>query len=254
MGGEDKEEGMQGQECHLTAEKLLYMLQAKPGSFGKYAVIPGPRERLPIILKHVQNAEKNFQFTSYELHTGDFDGKRVSVGNGGMYAPDSAIMGEVLCAGGTEYIIRTGSAGALQEEIAVGDLVIATGCVRGEGTTPYYVPTGFSTVADHDVTMALINAAKKLGLRYHVGLVWTTDALLRETKDLIQKMKGLRVLAVDMVASSMLTVCQLYGKKAGAIMAISDNVVTGELGFAHPKYFDAEMAMIQVALEAIRNL
>ena len=69
------------------------------------------------------------------MHTGDLDGKRVTVGNGGRFAPDTAMTTEILCAAGAESLIRIGSCGSLQDDVKIGDLVIVTGAIRGEGTT-----------------------------------------------------------------------------------------------------------------------
>jgi uridine phosphorylase len=241
-------------DIHLTGRELLEMVQAKPGDLGKYAIIPGPAERAQAILKKLKDPIRNFSFLEYQLYTGYLDGVRVTVGNGGRYSADSAIIAEIACCAGVEYIIRAGSCGALSEEIDIGDIVFATGVVRGDGVTPYYVPQNFSTVADIEVTSALIEAAKRVGIKYHAGLVWTTDALLRETRERVEEMRRLSVKAVDMVSASLLTIAQLQGVKAGCILTVSDNVVTGELGFASLRYFDAEEKMIDIALEAIRIL
>jgi uridine phosphorylase len=116
------------------------------------------------------------------------------------------------------------------------------------------VPDNFSTVADFVVTEALVQACEKMGASYHVGTVWSTDALLRESKDVIAEMRDLNVTGVDMVTSSILTVSQLKGLKAGAVLAVSDNLVTGELGFVSPKFFESETLTIDIALEAVRIL
>ena len=84
--------------------------------------------------------------------------------------------------------------------------------------------------------------------------IWTTDALLRETKEMIEEMCELRAIGVDMISSSLLTVAQLKGVKAGGILAVSDNLITGELGFQSPKYFRAETHAIRAAFEAISIL
>ena len=100
----------------------------------------------------------------------------------------------------------------------------------------------------------LMEACEKLGYTYHVGAIWTTDALLRETKEMIQDMCDLNVMGVDMISSSLLTVAQVKGVRAGGILAVSDNLITGELGFVSPKYFEAETQTIDVAFEAIKIL
>jgi len=239
-------------DVHLSAKELLEWVQMEPGTIGNYTIIPGPAERLQAIVEKLEDPVENFAYMDYHLHTGLYQGTKVSAINGGLYSPDGAIMGELVCAAGTGHIVRTGSCGALREDISVGDLVIVTGVVRGEGTTPYYVPDNFSTVSDVKVAGALIEAAKTLGVNYQVGSVWTTDALLQETKERVEKMRGLKVKAVDMVSASLLTIAQLYEVRAGAILAVSDNLITGEIGFMDPKYYEAETAMIEVALKAIK--
>jgi uridine phosphorylase len=238
-------------EAHLSAQELLEMVQMKSGAIGNYTIIPGPRERLDAVIAKLEDPAEDFTYMEHTMYTGSYQGTKVTAINGGLYSPQGAIMGELVCAAGTKHIIRTGSCGALREDIAIGDLVIVTGVVRGEGTTPYYVPDNFSTVADVRVTSALIKAAGMLGLTCHVGTVWTTDALLRETKERVEAMKSLRVKAVDMVSASLLTVAQLYEVEAGAILAVSDNLITGELGFMDPRYYETEAAMIDIALKAV---
>ena len=239
-------------EVHLSATELLEMAQMKPGAVGNYTIMPGPAERLQAIVEKLENPAEDFSFMEYHMHTGLHKGTKITAINGGLYSPDSAIMGELVCAAGTEHIIRTGSCGALREDIAIGDFVIVTGAVRGEGTTPYYVPENFSTISDIKITNALIKATEKVGIKYHLGTVWTTDALLKETRERVEKMRRLKVKAVDMVSASLLTVAQLYEVRAGAILAVSDNLITGEIGFVDPKYYEAETAMIDIVLKAVK--
>src|SRR5262249_53554875 len=98
-------------------------------------------------------------------------------GNGGRYAPDTGMTTEILCADGAESLVRLGSCGSLQDQVKVGDLVIVTGAIRGEGTTSYYVPKNFSTVAHPDIVGALQKAAESLQVSHHLGRIFTTDAL-----------------------------------------------------------------------------
>jgi len=239
---------------HLEAADLLNMVQVEPGALGKYAIVPGPIERLEPILKRLTDPVKEFSFAGFEVYTGEVGEVQVTAANAGMYAPPAALISEILAAGGTEYMIRVGSCGAMRADIHIGDLIIVTGCIRGEGTTRYYVPESFSTLADLSVTRALIEACERLGQPFHVGTVWTTDALLRESKAMIEEMIELKAIGVDMISSSLLTVAQLKGVKAGGILAVSDNLITGELGFVSPKYYEAETRAAGVALEAVNIL
>lgn len=238
-------------EAHFTPEKMLSLLGVKPGSLAPIALIPGPKERSQMLLEMLEAPRKNFSFLDYEMHTGAYEGKQLSVGNGGRYAPDTAITTEILCAGGVQSLIRVGSCGSLQQQIKIGDLIIVTGALRGEGTSPYYVPKSFSTTSHTDIVRALREAAQTLNVRHHLGWVYTTDALFQETPQLIAELEQQAVCAIDMVTSAFLTVAQVRGKKAGAILTVSDECVQGKMGFRDPVFLAAEQKMIEVALKAI---
>jgi purine-nucleoside phosphorylase len=188
------------------------------------------------------------------MYTGTYQGIKVSVGNGGRFSPDTAIMTEILCAGKVEYILRAGSCGALDEKIKIGDIVLATGAVRGDGVTPYYVDKDFKPVSDKNTTEILAKAALENSVKVHKGLIWTTDALLRETREIVEKVVKEGAIAVDMISSTLLTIAQVKGVKAVSISAVSDNLITGELGFMNPDYYDAEAKVIKICLDAVKAL
>jgi uridine phosphorylase len=241
-------------EPHFTPQKMLSMLGLKANALGPYALIPGPKERAQVLLGSLKEPRKNFTFLDYEMHTGSIDGKRVTVGNGGRFAPDTAMTTEILCAAGAEWLIRIGSCGSLQDHVKIGELVIITGAIRGEGTTSYYVPRNFSTVAHPDIVRALQQAAESLQVRYHLGRVFTTDALFQETPELIQELNEQNVSSIDMVTSTFLTIAQLRRKKAGAILAVSDECLYGKLAFRDPAFLTAEEKMVEVAQKALSYL
>jgi uridine phosphorylase len=233
---------------------MISMLGLKHDSLGTHALIPGPKERSELLLKLLDKPQKNFTFLDYEMHTGDLEGKRVTVGNGGRFAPDTAITTEILCAAGAQTLIRVGSCGSLQEKVKIGDLVIVTGALRGDGTSRYYVAENFSTVAHGDIVSALRQAADDLKLRYHLGWIFTTDALFQETPELIRQLSEQNVSSIDMVTSTFLTIAQLRGKKAGAVLAVSDECLHGKFGFRDPAFFEAEQKTIETARLALRYL
>jgi uridine phosphorylase len=241
-------------EPHFTPQKMLALLGLKSDSLGPYALIPGPKERSQMLLGTLKSPTKNFTFLDYEMHTGTIDGKRVTVGNGGRYAPDTAMTTELLCAAGAESLIRIGSCGSLQDHVKIGDLVIVTGAIRGEGTTSYYVPKSFSTVAHPDMINALKEAAASMGVRYHLGWIFTTDALFQETPELIQELNQQKISSIDMVTSTFLTIAQLRNKRAGAILAVSDECLYGKFAFRDPLFLVAEEKMVEVAQAALRYL
>lgn len=241
-------------EPHFTPQRMLGMLGLKTDSLGPYALVPGPKERSEMMLKMMEGAQKSFTFLDYEMHTGMLDGKRVSIGNGGRYAPDTAIITEILCGAGAQSLIRVGSCGSLQDHVKIGDLVIVTGALRGDGTSRYYVAENFSTVADVGVIDALKKAAEDLKVHYHLGWIFTTDALFQETPQLIQQLNEQHVSSIDMVTSTFLTISQVRGKKAGAVLAVSDECLYGKFGFRDPAFLEAEQKTIEVARQALQYL
>lgn len=241
-------------EAHFTPQRMLSMLGLKNDSLGPYALMPGPKDRSELILKTLEDPKKNFTFLDYEMHTGSLDGKRVTVGNGGRYAPDTAITTEILCGAGAQSLIRVGSCGSLQEHIQIGDLVIVTGALRGDGTSRYYVAENFSTIADAGIVAALSKAADALNVRYHLGWIFTTDALFQETPQLIEQLRQQNISSIDMVTSTFLTIAQVRGKKAGAVLAVSDECLHGKFGFRDSAFFNAEQKTIEVARQALQYL
>jgi uridine phosphorylase len=241
-------------EVHLTGKDLTEMVQLRPQDVGAYAIVPGPKDRLEVLLKKMENPLRNFSFMEYTMYTGTYQGIKVTAMNGGRFSTDTSITSEVMCNAGIRNIIRIGTCGSLNEDIKIGDLVVVDTVLRGDGVTPYYVDKNFQTSADKRITDTLAAAAKDMGCTVHRGCVWTTDALLRETRDIVEAKRREGAVAVDMVSSTLLTIAQMYQVKAGSILAVSDNVITGEMGFMNPLYYMAETKMIEIALETVKRL
>lgn len=241
-------------EIHLTGSDLTGMVQLRPQDVGKYAIVPGPKDRLEVLIKKLENPVRNFSFMEYTMYTGIYNGIKVTAINGGRFSADTAITAEVMCNAKIPNIIRIGTCGALDENMKVGDLVVVEEIIRGDGVTPYYVDQAFKTIADKEISEILLTAAKDSGATVHKGCVWTTDALLRETREVVEAKRKAGAIAVDMVSSALLTIAQLYKIKAGSILAVSDNVITGEMGFMNPMYYMAETKLIEIALETVKRL
>lgn len=242
-------------EVHLTGQDLMNMVQLRPQDIGKYAIVPGPKERLDAILKLIEKPIKNFSFMEYNMYTGEFAGTKITSINGGRFAADTAITTEILCSAQAQTMIRIGSCGSLREDIKIGDLVVADSAVCGEGVTQYYVADkNFEPQADKNLTVKMLEVAKASGFTVHKGKVWSTDAILRETREHVGKAVTQGAIAVDMVSSVFLTICQLYKIPATVILAVSDNVISGEMGFLDANYYMAEHVMITVALDLVKSL
>jgi len=243
---------MMKRDIHITARDLLNAMQFREGDLGRIGILSGQPQRIEMCLEILENPIKNFSAFGYTLWTGEYKGKRITVGNGGMYAPDAALVTEIVCEGGVDVLIRLGSCGALKEEIDIGDLVIAEAALRGDGVTNYYVNEGFVPRAERE----LIEASSSIfdGKNVHYGTIWTTDALLRETKEIINRVIKEGAIGVDMVTSPFLTIANLYKRRALAILVVSDNLITGEMGFFDIRFFDAEREMVDKAFKLIEAI
>jgi uridine phosphorylase len=245
-------------DVHLSGKDLMGMVQLRPQDIGSYAIVPGPRERLDSLVKKMENPVKNFSFMEYNMFTGNINGIRVTSINGGRFAADTAITTEILCSAQAKVLIRIGSCGALRSDIKIGDFIVATGCVRGEGVTPYYVDDKFVTVPDAALTKKLTVIAKNIasgaGSSVHEGKIWSTDAILKETKSIVNGVIDQGAVGVDMVSAPFLTIAQTYKIPAVSILAVSDNLITGEMGFMNPSYYMAESMLIQIAMELVKQL
>jgi uridine phosphorylase len=241
-------------DIHMTGKDLMEMVQLRPQDIGEFAVVPGPRERMEAVVKKLQNPVKNFSFMEYTMYTGTCDGTRITTINGGRFSADTAITTEILCNAEAKVMIRVGSCGALREDIKVGDLIVAETALCGDGVTPYYVEKGFVPKADQSLTQKLVKIAQNPMSTVHTGKVWSTDAILRETREHVGKAVAQGAIAVDMVSSVFLTLCQLYKIPAAVILAVSDNVITGEMGFMNPDYYMSEAGMITTVFNLIKTM
>ena len=109
-------------------------------------------------------------------YTGYLNGEKVSVTSTGIGGPSASIALEELVKAGAKYFIRVGTCGGMDIDVKGGDVVIATGAVRMEGTSKEYAPIEFPAVANLDIVNALVQSAKDLGYNYHSGVVECKDS------------------------------------------------------------------------------
>ncbi len=244
---------MMQRDIHLKPKDILQSLSVNKDSFGSIAIVSGQSHRAKKCLKKIRRPVKNFSFLGYTFWTGQYKGKKVTVGNGGLYSPDTAFITELLSSLGIETFIRIGSCGSLSKDIDIGDYVLVNGIIKGDGATKYYVDSDYEPVIDKDINRIIENKFLKDG-KVYLGTVWTTDALFRETKEIVNSHIKKGAIAVDMVTSAFLTVSSLYNKRANAILAVSDNLITGAKGFRGSKFLKAEKIMVDRIFEVLNEL
>ena len=239
-----------------------YHVGLAAGDVGQYVLVPGDPFRTPLIAKHLDGAREVAFSREYRTFTGKVDGVPVSAMSSGMGGPSVAIGVEELAELGVHTFLRVGTCGAAQPEIKMGDLVIAIGSVRSEGTPNGYVPPEYPAIASLDVVNALVDAASAAKVPYHVGVIRSVDALysdlvpdrmprphhLREELDMWSRAG---ILSNDMESSTLFIVTRLRKLRAGTINLCVDELGAGEIHHLDPSYMDR---MLKVAVDALRLL
>jgi len=196
------------------------------GDVAKYVLIPGDPRRVEVIASFLDEGCKRADYRGFVTYTGEKDGVDITISSTGIGCPSTAIAVEELSRIGAEVFIRVGTTGALQEDVRMGDIVIASAAVRADGTSRIYAPLEFPAVSNFDVSTALLQAAKKHKRKTHFGVVLSTDAFYGNTKSL-KLWSKLGVLAVEMESSVIFTIAALKKLKAGSILAVDGNPLLG---------------------------
>lgn len=245
-------------------EGAQYHIQVGKGDVGKYVIMPGDPKRCALIAKYLDNPVLMADNREYVTYTGTLDGVKVSVTSTGIGGPSAAIAMEELVMSGADTFIRIGTSGGMDLDVKSGDLVIANGAIRMDGTSKEYAPIEFPAVPDFDVTNALVKAAKKLERPYHVGVVQCKDSFYGQhspqTKpvgyELMSKWDAwvkLGCKASEMESAALFIVASYLKVRAGSVLLVLANQERAKAGLDNPVVHDTDVA-IKAAVEAIREL
>lgn len=242
----------------------LYHIQVAPGEVGRYVILPGDPKRCRKIAEYLDDpvlVADNREFVTY---TGTLDGVKVSVTSTGIGGPSAAIAVEELVRCGADTFLRVGTCGGMQLDVCGGDLVIATGAIRAEGTTREYAPIEFPAVADYDIVTAMKEAAEHLGCRAHLGVVQSKDSFYGQHEpeakpvgyDLMNKWDAwckCGCVASEMESAAVFIVASCLRVRAGTVLLTIANQERAKAGLSNEQAHDTSMA-IRTAVEAIRLL
>ena len=245
-------------------EGMQYHLQIRNGDVGKYVILPGDPKRCEKIAAYFDEPMLVADSREYVTYTGKLDGVPVSVTSTGIGGPSAAIAMEELVKAGADTFIRVGTCGGMDLDVKSGDLVIATGAIRAEGTSREYAPIEFPAVADFSIVEALSNAAKELVLPYHRGIVQCKDSFYGQHEP--QKMpvasmltekweawKRLGCLASEMESAALFTVASYLHVRVGSVFLVVANQEREAMQMENPVVHDTDAA-IRTAILALRCL
>lgn len=245
-------------------EGKLYHIQVAKGEVGRYVILPGDPKRCAKIAQYFDDPVLVADSREYVTYTGTLDGVKVSVTSTGIGGPSAAIAMEELAMCGADTFIRVGTSGGMDIDVKSGDLVIANGAIRMEGTSKEYAPIEYPAVADFQVTTALVRAADNNGTPHHVGVVQCKDSFYGqhspETKpvsyELTDKWNAwvrMGCKASEMESAAVFIVADYLKVRAGAVLLVMANQERAKAGLENPVVHDTNVA-IRTAVEAVRLL
>ena len=244
-----------GREYHIGVAK---------GEVGRYVILPGDPKRCEKIARYFDDPHFVADNREFMTYTGYLDGEKVSVTSTGIGGPSASIAMEELVHCGADTFLRVGTCGGMQLDVKSGDIVIATGSIRMEGTSREYAPIEFPAVANFDVALAMRQAAEKLGLSWHMGVVQSKDSFYGQHEpekhpvgyELLNKWDAwikCGALASEMESAALFVVASYLRVRAGACFLVMANQERAKAGLDNHQVHDTDSA-IKTAVEAIRLL
>ena len=203
-------------------------ISAKKGDFAKTVLMPGDPLRAKFIAEtYLENPRLVTSVRNMLGYTGTYKGKEISVMGGGMGMPSIGIYSyELFNFYDVEQIIRIGSAGAMQDDLNVMDIVIGMGaCTDSNFVNQYHLPGHYAPIADYELMRRAIEVAETQGTKYVVGNILSSDVFYNADTTASAKWRDMGVLCVEMEAAALYMNAVHAGKKALAILTISDHLI-----------------------------
>lgn len=241
-----------------------YHINVGPEDIGKYVIMPGDPKRCEKIAKYFDDPHFVADSREFVTYTGYLNGVKVSVTSTGVGGPSASIAMEELVKCGAHTFIRVGTCGGMQLDVKGGDIVVASGAIRMEGTSKEYAPIEFPAVANIDIAFHLSHAAQELGFRYHVGVVQCKDAFYGQHEpecmpvsyELINKWNAwlkLGCLASEMESAALFICAAARNVRCGSVFLTVANQERAKAGLENAQVHDTDGA-IRVAIAALRKI
>ena len=235
-----------------------------PDDIGKYVIMPGDPKRCAKIAEHFDDARLVADVREFVTYTGFLDGVKVSVTSTGIGGPSAAIAINELAKCGAHTFLRVGTCGGMQENVMSGDIVIASGAVRMEGTSREFAPIEYPAVPDFAALSSLVQSAKDQNIPYHTGVVQCKDSFFGQHEpevmpvsyELCNKWDAwvkMGCLASEMESAALFIAGAYLKVRVGACFLVVANQERAKKGLPNPQVHDTELA-IKTAVGALRHL
>ena len=229
----------------MQKREIQYHIQCGPGDVGRYCILPGDPgrcERIAACFDRPAKVGSNREFTTY---TGTLLGEKVSVCSTGIGGPSAVIAMEELHSLGADTFVRVGTCGGIALKVRAGDVVVATGAVRYEGTSREYAPIEFPAVADAGVVQCKDSfygqhSPERMPVAQELLCKW-------------EAWKRLGVLASEMESAALFTCAAALGVRCGSCFHVIWNQEREAAGLDQMESHD-EAAAVEVGVEALKRL
>jgi len=225
---------------------------ANPGDIAETVLMPGdPLRAKWAAEKFLEGAVCVNETRGMLGYTGTWNGNRVTIQGSGMGMPSLSIYAnELIRDFGAKTLIRIGSAGGMQPQVKLRDVVLAmTSTTLNSPSSGIFRELNYAPCADFGLLQAAYLAAQKVDAGVHVGGIYSSDVFYDERPDLNEQMTRHGILAVEMEAAELYTLAARHGVRALAVLTISDHLQTGEALPADARQ-SSFADMVQIALEA----
>lgn len=225
---------------------------AKPGEIAETVLLPGDPYRAKWAAEtFLENPVLVNEVRGMLGFTGTWKGNRVTIHGSGMGMPSLSIyVNELIKDYDAKTLIRIGSTGAMQDAVGLRDVIIAmTSSTLSTPSSGIFKELNYAPCADWSLMRAAVAASESREVTTHVGGIYSSDVFYDERPDLNEQMTRHGILAVEMEAAELYTLAARYGRRALAVLTVSDHLITGE---ALPSE-DREKSfgdMVEIALEA----
>jgi len=227
-------------------------INAPDGAIAESVLLPGDPLRAKFIAEHfLEDAHCYNEVRGMYGYTGTHNGKRVSVQGTGMGQPSLSIyVTELFQFYGVQKAVRVGTCGAVQKDIQLRDVLLASGACSDSGiNTQRFGTMHFAPTADFDLLEKAYHAAEKMGVKAHVGLCASSDLFYDDNSNW-KKWAEYGVLGIEMEAAELYTLAAKFGRKALAVLTVSDHILLGGETTAEERQ-TTFTTMMKIALESV---
>lgn len=210
---------------------MTFHIGAKQGEIAETVLLPGDPYRARWAAQtFLKDAVLVNEVRGMLGYTGTWNGHRVTIHGTGMGMPSLSIyVNELIRDYGAQTLIRIGSAGAMQHAVKVRDVVLAmSACTAGTPSRSIFKELDFAPTADFGLLKAAWDHAQMMGVPTHAGAIYSSDTFYDERADITEQMQRHGVLCVEMEAAELYTLAARYGRRALAVLTISDHILTHE--------------------------